>query len=289
MSATRLLPWIVRVVWASLPLTAAPAFAGALDERSGSVQTVLSVALWAVWAVVASASLVLHPMSLTVVRVVTPAAVVSAGVAGAAGASTGATALAIAATAVVALVAFLPETAMPYVNGPAYANERRFPLRPPGPLLFGPLPLAWALTAGMPAAAVVLLAAQRWIAGAVALAAAVVSVYVFGRSLHSLARRWVVFVPAGVVLHDPLTLADPVLVRRREVVSFAPAPADTDALDLTARALGLALQLETREPAQLALVNAGSRTASTATTAKLMFTPTRPGAVMAEATSRRYD
>ena len=37
------------------------------------------------------------------------------------------------------------------------------------------------------------------------------------RSLHSLARRLLVLVPAGVVVVDPLTLADPVLMRREQI------------------------------------------------------------------------
>jgi hypothetical protein len=41
--------------------------------------------------------------------------------------------------------------------------------------------------------------------------------YAMIRSLHSLSRRFLVLVPAGVVVVDPLTLADPVLMRREEI------------------------------------------------------------------------
>jgi hypothetical protein len=58
------------------------------------------------------------------------------------------------------------------------------------------------------------------------------------RSLHSLARRFLVLVPAGVVVVDPLTLADPVLMRREEI-------AQVRALDGRA-AHGLDLRLGTR-------------------------------------------
>ena len=65
------------------------------------------------------------------------------------------------------------------------------------------------------------------------------------RALHGLARRWVVFVPAGLVLHDLHAMVDPVLFPRSSIRRLGPAPTDPgDAVDLTQRALGLALELE---------------------------------------------
>src|SRR5260221_316532 len=57
------------------------------------------------------------------------------------------------------------------------------------------------------------------------------------RSLHGLAQRWVVFVPAGFVLHDLMAVTDPVLLPKRLVASIGPALADTDATDYTLGAL----------------------------------------------------
>ena len=289
MSAVRVLPWVVRVAWAVLPLVAGPAFADALDTRSRAVQLVASIGLWLVWAVVLCASLILHPISLTLVRAAAPASLVAGVVAGLAGAGAGATIGAVVAGAVVSVVALLPEVAIAFVNGPAYPNERRFPLRAPGPLLLGPLPFAWAMCAIAPAGAALLLAARQWLAGAVLLALSAGSIAVLGRSMYSLARRWIVFVPAGVVLHDPMTLADPMLFRRKDVVSFDLADADTDALDLTARAFGLAVELRVSDPAPLAMLEGRSRSVKTVTASNLLFTPTRPGAVITEARSRRLD
>lgn len=287
MDRLRLSPWIVRVVWAALPFAAGPAFAAALDRHSAAVRTTASVALWAVWAVVLCATLVLHPISLTVVRVVG-----AAGVAGAAWTVTqpgvgGVSFVALVVTVIAMAVVFLPETGLVFVNGSAYPNERRFPLRPPGPLLFGPLPLAWVATVGLPVAAVLLLAARQWLAGAAAGVLAIATVGVFGRALHGLSRRWLVFVPAGVVLHDPIALADPVLFRRQSVHELRIAPADTAALDLTQRAPGLALQLDLVEAATLVLTKPGQRIGPTEVTTSLLCTPTRPGRVLAEARERR--
>jgi hypothetical protein len=138
------------------------------------------------------------------------------------------------------------------------------------------------------AAGPLLLAAHQWLAGALALAIGFPAAAVAARSLHTLARRWLVFVPNGVVVHDPLALAEPVLLRRAEVRSFAPAPASTAALDLTRGALGLALELTVAPPVSLVLAAGGGGGVSEATTAAaLLVSPTRPGAVLAEARRRR--
>jgi hypothetical protein len=89
-----------------------------------------------------------------------------------------------------------------------------------------------------------------------------------------LSCRWAVFVPAGFVLHDPMSLAEPVLFRREVIGSLSPAPADSEGLDITQRALGLAVELVLTE--QVAPLEA----------TRLLFTPTRPGRLLAEAQRR---
>ena len=278
MDLGRVHPWIVRAAWAVLPFATGPAFAAALDDRSSAVRTVGSLGLWAVWGAALCASLVLHPLALTVLRCVAPAGVVAAVWSG--------DAFAVAFTLVTLVVSFLPETGVAFVNGPAYPNERRFPLRVPGPLLLGPLLLAWALTVGAPIAAALLLASEQWVAGGVAVVVGAASVFVLGRALHGLSRRWVVFVPAGFVLHDPMTLVDPVLFPKLQIASIDLADAATSALDLTQRSPGLAVELALRETASLVLTKPGERFGPTVDADAVLFTPTRPGAVLREARVR---
>ncbi|HEX2064334.1 MAG TPA: hypothetical protein VHE80_07920 [Acidimicrobiales bacterium] len=279
-----LLPWVVRAAWAVLPFTVGSPLASALGERSRVVQVVASAGLWGAWAAVVAATLVPHPVSLTLLRAGAPAAVVAAVVAAAAGHGS---ALAVGSAAVVLALALLPEIGAHFVNGPAYPNERRFPLRVPAPLYLGVLPLAWAVAVGAPVAAVLLLAARQWVAGALVGAAAVPLGWLLWRSLHGLSRRWVVFVPAGLVLHDPMTLVDPVLFQRQVVAHLRVAEAGTHALDLTQGAPGLALELTLREEVPLLLLRPGRRGGEPVRAAGLLFTPTRPGAVLTEAASRR--
>ena len=278
MDLGRLHPWIVRAAWAVLPFVTGPAFASALDERSDAVRAVASIGLWAAWGVAACASLVLHPIALTVLRCVAPA--------GVAAASWSRGPFAVAATLVALLVVFLPETGVAFVNGPAYPNERRFPLRVPGPLLLGPLLLAWLLAVGAPIAAALLLAAEQWVPGGLLAVVGAAGAFVLGRALHGLSRRWVVFVPAGLVLHDPMTLVDPVLFPKVKIAAIDAAEATTTALDLTQRSLGMAVELFLRDAASLVLTKPGERVGPTVEADRVLFMPTRPGAVLREARDR---
>jgi hypothetical protein len=265
-----------------------PAAGDALDDASRPVQVVASIGLWLGWAVVLVATLVPTTVSLTALRCAAPAAVVAAVAATVADGASGATVAGLAAALVAALAAFWPGTGEAFVAGSSYGDERRMPLRPPGPLLAGPLILIWVAAAAGLAAGPLLLAARQWIAGAAALAFGLPVAVVAFRSLHTLARRWLVFVPNGVVVHDPLALAEPVLLRRSDVRSFGPAPADTAALDLTRGALGLALEVRLAPPVSVVLAGVGRQGVSEATTAAaLLVAPTRPGAVLSEARRRR--
>jgi hypothetical protein len=194
--------------------------------------------------------------------------------------------LVFAAAAVV--VAFLPITGETFADGSSYGAERRLVLRVPGPLLLGPLPITWLCAVGGIVAGPLLLAARVWVVGAVALVVGWPLARWAFRRLHRLSRRWVVFVPAGMVLHDPLTTADALLLPRKLVRRLGPAPAGTDALDLTAGALGLALEIDLREPIEVG-VTRRRRAASgdTVVAQRLLFTPTRPAALLAVAEERR--
>jgi hypothetical protein len=279
--------WPARVTWLVLPAVLGPALGDALDDASRPVQVVASTGLWLGWAAVLVATLVPTTVSLTALRVAAPAAVVSAMAAVVADGGSATTVVGLAGALVAALVAFWPGTGEAFVAGSSYGDERRMPLRVPGPLLAGPLVLVWAAAAAGVAAGPLLLAARQWIAGAAVLAVGVPVAVVAIRSLHTLARRWLVFVPNGVVVHDPLALAEPVLLRRADVRSFGPAPADTAALDLTRGALGLALEVTLAPPASVVLASGGRGGVSEATTAAaLLVAPTRPGAVVAEARRR---
>lgn len=279
--------WPVRAAWLVLPLVTGPAIGAALDEASRPVQVVTSVGAWAGWAAVLVATLVPTTASLTALRVAAPSAVVAALAALVAEGADPATALGLAGALAVALVALAPEAAEAFVDGSSYGDERRLPLRTPVGLLAGPVELAWLAVAAGVAAGPLLLAAEQWVAGVAALAVGAPAAWWGVRVLHTLARRWLVFVPTGLVVHDPLTLLDPILLRRDLVASLGPAPADSSALDLTGGAAGLALEARFTVPVELLPAAPRGATAELVTVPAVLVTPSRPGRVMAEARRRR--
>lgn len=284
--------WPIRALWLLLPLIAGPVLGDAVDDASRPVQVVASVGLWGLWAGTLLATLLPRPVSLTVVRIVAPTGFAAIALAVASGGGT--TWWQVASLCWGTLTvgsAFHPATGQASINGSSYGDELRVPLRVPGVLVLGPIPATWLIVVTGAVSGPMLLAVGQWIVGGVTLAFGLPAALWGVRVLHRLARRWAVFVPGGLVLHDPLTLADPILLRRGILVSLGPASADTTAMDLTAGALGLAIEARLSRPVSLVLARPGrTRVAppsEAVSTDALLFTPTRPGAFLAAARSRR--
>jgi hypothetical protein len=278
------------VAWASLVITAGPAAADAVDSWSSAPRAVASILLWAMWGAVLLASLAPRPLGLTVLRVAAPVAVVLA-LAASASAGPVKGLLAVAGAVVAAAPAFTPAVGYRFVNGAAYGEERRYPLRVPPPLLLGPVPLAVALIAAGVLTGPLLVADEHYVAGVVTLVVAVPVVRTAGRSLYALSQRWAVLVPAGIVLKDPLTLVDPVLFPRERIASLRPlpfptAPAD-DILDLRLGAAAGSLVLELTDEAPLYRTQGRARGGEAVKARRLTFSPRQPEALLAEAATRK--
>jgi hypothetical protein len=260
----------------------------ALDSRSDLFRTSVSLALWVLWVATLLATLVPRTSTLTVVRVLVPASVGAAVWAAAATAEPGWTdALAIASTGVAAIVALAPATGERFVNGSAYGAERRFPLRAPGLVLLGLVEIVWAAVVAGAVTGPLLVVAGEPLWGLLAAVIGWPIAYAGSRSLHRLAQRWLVFVPAGLALVDPLALTDSISMPRAAIAGIGPAPADTTAIDLTAGALGLALQVRFDAPLTIGpLAGSGAPAVDVVEADQVLFTPTRPGAVLREAAAR---
>ncbi len=287
----------MRLVWVVAPLVTGPAFAGALDARQATFRTAVSVALWVIWAAGLGAMLVPRDVTLTAVRVVVPASVTAAGWAAGTGASTAAGLVAIVGTMVAAALALAPATTDAFVDGGSYGPEQRLSLRTPAPLLFGPVPLAWLLAVAGTVTGPLLLAARTWVPGGVALVVGWPVAALAVRSLHTLSRRWVVLVPAGLVLHDPLA-GEALLFPRNTIVNVGPAAAGADrpggaAQDRTGGALGLVLQLDLVEPVPVPALPGRGRprpddpSVPTEPVDRVLFAPTRPSALLRAAAGHR--
>jgi len=285
--------WAFPACWLLAPFVAGPAFAATLDPRSPAVRATASVGLWLVWGATLAAALVPRTVTLTAVRIVAPATLAAAGWAALVAPDPGgADAVALAYAAVVTAVALSAGTGDAFANGSSYGDERRFPLRPPGALLAGPIEVAWTVVVVGVVTGPLLLAAHQWVVGAAALAGGWFLAAVAARVLHGLSRRWLVFTPAGVVVHDPMVVVEAVLVLRRHLASLRPAPAGTTARDLTMGAPGTALQIDlteaipitprpTRRPGQPAPPIESEDVSA------VLVRPSRPGVVLSEAADRR--
>ncbi|HEU5153079.1 MAG TPA: hypothetical protein VFU19_21475 [Iamia sp.] len=291
MSAPRPTPvpavWVARALWFALPLAAGPALGAALDPRSTPVATLGTVLAWGTWAVVLVALLVPRAVSLTVVRVGAPAALVATAWAAGPGSpddDLGRAVLAVVAAALALAATVAPPVGDAFVDGSSYGTERRFALRTPLPLL-ALATATWVAVAAAAVAGPFLLAARQWALGGVLTAAGAVVVWFGVRSLHGLSRRWLVLVPSGVVVHDPVGRPDSVMAPRPLIVRLGPAPAGSDGLDLTLGATGLALELETSE--ELPVTVREGRTLDTRPAQRVLVAVARPAAVLAEAEARR--
>ena len=282
-------PWPLRLLWILVPFTVGTVLDDALAGRVTSFRVGVQIAFWVLWALALVAMLVPRVETLTFVRIVVPVAAVAAVWAGLASEIEAPALLATALAAAAAAVALSAPVGDVFVNGSSYGDERRMPLRAPVPVLVGPLPLTWAVCVAGFAAGPLLLLAHVWIAGVIATAVGWPIAVLAVRALHRLAERWVVFVPAGFVLHDHLALREPVLFPRGDVVALGPAPADTAARDLTARAAGLALQVDFATPVEVVPTTPieGTDTVEMVGISQFLFMPSRPGQVLLEAERRK--
>jgi hypothetical protein len=247
-----------------------------------------TIVAWAIWTIGLLAVVLAHPIGLTALRLTLTAVVgcavwvcVEAGVP-----LWQRVAAVIGAVLVIATVGSA-ETATWCMDGPAYPNESRHALKTP----IGLLPISIlisTLTVGSFVLCPILFAAKAWIVASIVGLFAIGMTWIGTRSLHQLSRRFVVFVPAGFVVHDQLVLLDPVLFRRNVVESIAPAPTDTDSLDLTLGATGMPLEVLLREKVELTKLTADRKTGEVGRTARFLISPVRPGAVVREAQARRY-
>lgn len=279
-------PLVLRVLWGATGVLLLAGLAQATDGRSGPVRAVLLVLTAVVWGLGLVAVLVPHPIGLTTLRLGAPALAVLAAVGLADGGPVPVAAAAV--TALTLMVAAAAPTGEWCIDGPAYPNETRFPLRPPAVHQLLTVPVLGAAVVATGLGGPLLLAARQWVPGAIVSALSIAAVVVGARSLHQLSRRFVVFVPAGFVVHDHLVLREPVLFRRALVERIELTPEGSDTLDLTAGAPGLSVDVMLEEKVEITRLSSDRRSADIGSTARFRVAPTRPGRVLAEARARRY-
>jgi hypothetical protein len=102
-----------------------------------------------------------------------------------------------------------------------------------------------------------------------------------GRRFHVLSRRWLVLVPAGLVIHDQLVLAETAMLPRASLASLGLALADTQAADLTGPAAGHAVEVALVDATTVVLAATRAKPGGTALHVRsLLVAPSRPGRLL---------
>jgi hypothetical protein len=238
--------WGARVLWVATAVAGALSLSQASRHLTTVPHFILVTAWWLAMAAVLLALIVPGPTSLTITRVVAPVALPSVILTwlGGGPAATAATATALAAASAVLLSS--AELAELLVQGAAYGDERRLPLRTPAGVKVAAT-VVWAAWCASTLGAAAALWHRSWaLAIFLALIAGALKLLTLTR-MQRLSNRWLVLVPAGVVVHDPLVLGETLMVQRSNLRSAALALADTDAADITGPAAGMAIEIAVHE------------------------------------------
>jgi hypothetical protein len=258
--------WLARVTWLALAVVpgalSVPEFSGEALRASDNVGRVSAmVLLWLAWAVVAFGMIVLHPLSLAAVRWLSPMIALHvwwmALIADDAP-EVWARLAAVGCASVAVVVMLRADFGARHVQAAAYGHERRHLLRPPVAVML-PSALVWLVAWALGAVA---LHAEPSVATAMAaLASALVAAFGW-RRVSVLARRWLVFVPAGIAVHDPLMLRDTFMVRRHDVRAVGAAdksPSSDESFDITGTTWGQPMQITLAHLHDVSLSSFGAR------------------------------
>ena len=256
--------WVARVAWVALALIP-NGIEASLASHGRTAQLVFTLGAWALWALGTLAIFWLSPYSLSALRMVAPLA--TAGLVGFVFSSLStyadvavgdvAWSLVGVAVGVLALVCiFLPAFGLLHVQASAYGDEKRLMLRVPAAQI-APIAVSYTVMVSFPVAILFALGAKVWWLAALCLVPTVLIFRVVPKRLHRFSRRWLVVVPAGVVVHDELLLAETFMVRTTAVTRVELSATSGEALNLTGDIAGvrrhMVLIVQLREAEKLAL------------------------------------
>jgi len=202
--------------------------------------------MWILWTVTAIATWILHPISLSAIRLSSPVVLIAL-IAQLPAEDFGILPVAVSTAALISLLLiYTSDFGMIQVQAGAYGNERRFLLRIPASLVL-PSFLTWAVLATLFVVADNLFGSDLWVGGFIASVLAAATIWRFAPQLHRLSLRWLVRVPAGWVIHDGVLLAENLLLRTHNVTSMQLAPVSTEAIDLSGITYGVPIEISLRE------------------------------------------
>lgn len=282
----RFTPWVARLAWILVAVIGGSAVQSAVDGRSSAIAWTAAIGGWGLWAVGALGLAIPSAWSLTVVRIVVPMSLIATITSGLGG-SPAIDLVLLGAPAIVAAAAVMTaEFGRQWVQASAYGDEERFPLRFPVGAGLAAI-ISWLVWAPTLIAGPLLVAARSWIGGVLVCVLSIAGAVLLGPRWHRLSMRWFVLVPAGVVVRDPVVLADTFPLRTAQVASIMLAPADTQAADLTGPASGYAVEVATTESVTAVFAFTPAEPNGRAIHMRsFLIAPSRPGRVLRSARAR---
>ena len=214
------------------------------DDASTPTSVVLLIWGWSLWLVTAIELLVPSPLSLTTIRCVAPLAVISSLVA--------VSPLAVFASIVMLIIGFSPLFADVMVQGGAYGEEKRFALRTPVPQML-PTVIAWGVLSFSLIGGSLYITSTQYIIGVPLAPVGILLATRVPKMLHRHSRRWLVIVPAGIVIHDHLVLAETVMSPRSKIASLTVVPEAGESADFTGGVAGPRMAVQLREADKIVL------------------------------------
>jgi len=172
-----------------------------------------------------------------------------------------------------------------FVQLAAYGDERRFLLRCPPAMLVVQV-LSWLVWVALTIVAINLLASDVLILGAIVAVAALLLTIALPRRFHRFSRRWLVSVPAGLVIHDHVVLAETAMFMLNAVIEIGIETAQSEAADLSGKCAGLGLVITLKDFDTVVFAGTPKTPGGSAIHVKSMrVCPTRPGRAVTELTS----
>lgn len=267
-------------MWLIVGVCGAWSIGDAVDGRSAALRGTVTIVGWLLWGIGVVALIVPSTLGLTAMRMVTALSVGAAAVSWIGGASPVPGGAFVAASLICGLLVGGAGFGHECVQASAYGDEQRFLLRAPAAFLL-PVAVAGVIWAAAALAAPLLLASRVWALGIPVAVVAVLLTWLLLPRFNTLSRRWLVIVPAGVVVHDQVVLAETLMMRRADVDTVGLALAGTEAADLTGPAAGNAVEVALREMATALLAPTKAAPRGTAIHVRsFIVAPTRPGAAL---------
>ena len=281
---TTVLVWASRLSVVAIGLTV-PFLNNALQQMSSVTGTSSTVAIWALWSVALLSTMVPSSTALTAIRLALPTILVIAGAVGLAVGMSSGVAAAITISLLANLLIMRAEIGNSFVQLAAYGDEQRFLLRCPPAMLVVQI-LSWLVWIALAIAAINFFDNEAFVPGGIAAVAALFLTIALPPRFHRFSRRWLVSVPAGLVIHDHVVLAETAMFMQNAVIEIGLDSAQSEAADLSGKCAGTGLVITLKDFDTVVFAGTPKTPGGSAIHVKSMrVCPTRPGRALIELTS----